>query len=169
MKIKIFAFLNLLVGSISFGYSQNLSPSVLASAGGSNKTNEISLDWTLGESAIETYSSANGLITEGFHQPILILTQKLPNVPLLVSGYTIKVFPNPVSSTLNININSVSDRKVHIKLTDNNGRTVYSTSTYSKGSTVRIDLRNFASGLYEIIIQDFSGLTISTYKIIKAA
>lgn len=169
MKIKKFALLNLLVASITFGYSQNLSPSVIPSAGGSNKTNEISLDWTLGEVAIETHSKADGLITEGFHQPIRILTTKWPNVPLLASGYTIKVFPNPVASTLNININSVVDRKVHIKLTDNNGRTVYSTSTYSKGSTIRIDLRNIASGLYELIVQDFSGATISTYKIVKTA
>lgn len=169
MLIKRLVLLSLPIASVTFCFSQNLSPSIIPSAGGSDRTNEISLDWTLGELSIETHSQADGIITEGFHQPIRILTTKWPNLSLLASGYTIKTFPNPVASTLNVHINSFVDKKVYLKLTDNNGRIIYSTSTFSKGSTVRIDLRNIASGIYELIVQDFSGVTISTYKILKSA
>jgi hypothetical protein len=166
---KKFVLLNLFIASISFTYAQRLSPTVIPSAGGSDKINEITLDWTLGELAIETIAKPNGLLTEGFLQPIRIRNIKWPHPPLLATGYTIRVFPNPVASMLNVNINSSVDKKVSLKLLDNNGNTIYLTSTYSKGSTVSINLRNVASGVYHLVIQDSSGAVISTYEIVKAA
>lgn len=49
--------------------AQSLSPSVIASAGGSYASNQFSLDYTLGETFITTLTASNNILTQGFHQP----------------------------------------------------------------------------------------------------
>jgi hypothetical protein len=69
MRMQIFAllfFAPLLVNS------QSVSPSVIASAGGSSTlSNGISIDWTLGEFAVTTLTNGSITLTQGFHQPNL--------------------------------------------------------------------------------------------------
>jgi hypothetical protein len=166
---KKFTLLNCILVITTFGYSQSLSPSVIPSAGESNSVNGTRLDWTLGELAVESVSTLEGLYTEGFHQPLLIVKSKsLANVNLPF-GYNVTVFPNPVTSIFNVNIQSLNDSKVFLRLSDLNGRTVYNTTTNSKGSSIKINIASLAAGVYLLSITNSSGFTISTYKIIKAA
>jgi hypothetical protein len=51
---------------------QTLSPRVIATAGNSFQNANIRLDWTLGELCTHTYMTGNTIITEGFHQPVVL-------------------------------------------------------------------------------------------------
>ena len=53
------------------GNSQNLKQNIIAADGGISKSGNISLEWTLGEFAIETVNAGTKLYTQGFHQPVL--------------------------------------------------------------------------------------------------
>lgn len=66
MKQFLPAFLILCTSTISS--AQSLSPTVIASAGGSGTTVGVTMDWTVGETMTETYTSGALRITQGFHQ-----------------------------------------------------------------------------------------------------
>ena len=63
--------------------SQQLTPTVLSSAGDVQTNGNVSLSWTLGEVATETYDNGNIILTQGFQQPFQLLIQGL-NLDLLV-------------------------------------------------------------------------------------
>jgi hypothetical protein len=146
--------------------AQSLSPTVIASAGGSDKSNNIRLDWTLGEPATETVTTKQAMYTQGFHQPYL----QVINIPVEVDsslGYEVMVYPNPVSSTLHVYLKGIQDSKVYLRLSDINGRTVYLNSVYSAGSSTTIDMSQLAADVYILFISTPSGQTLKSYKIIK--
>lgn len=168
IKTPIFFFLFLFIAF--YGYPQSIPRSVISPAGGSDKTDKIALDWTMGEIAIETAVTSNGLFTQGFHQPLLIFPAnfiKIGTTPIL-AGYTIKVYPNPVQAVLNIDLQSMSNTGVNIRLSDVNGRSLYNTSTFSEGSSVKINMQSFPAGIYLLYIASSTGGVIHTHKIIKS-
>ena len=90
----------------SFCYSQSLSRSVISPKGGFDNTDNISLEWTLGESFIETLTKEDVIITQGFQQSY--------NSRLLeINEYAIhiQIFPNPAISDINVYIDSSINKK----------------------------------------------------------
>lgn len=145
---------------------QSISPTVIASGGGSDVSNNIRLDWTLGELATETITTQTNMYTQGFQQPFL----QVINIPERVDsslGYQVSVYPNPVSSILHVYLHGMTDTKVYLRLTDINGRTVYLKSVHSGGSSIGIDMTNLAAEVYILFINTPSGQAIKAYKIIK--
>jgi hypothetical protein len=63
--------------------AQTLSPVVLASSGNYYESANVSLSWTLGEIATETYTSGNIILTQGFQQPTSVSLTGI-NVDVLV-------------------------------------------------------------------------------------
>ena len=91
-------------------FAQSLSPTVIAPAGSSENGKNLTLNWTLGEPAIQTLETSNELLTEGFHQPLLIIKEVLEASQLLLSGQiNVSVGPNPTASILHIKIDSELD------------------------------------------------------------
>lgn len=155
---------------ISFhGISQSISNSVIASAGGSAKSDQISLDWTMGEIAVETAWTRPGLLTQGFHQPLLVLPAtfiELPPRPQL-QGLTIKVNPNPVQAVLHVSLQSLNDKKVNVALSDANGKVLFATSARTQSSYILIDMQQYTSGFYFLCITSPVNNIVYTYKIVK--
>lgn len=83
--------------------AQNNSPSVIASAGGIAKATTLTLEWTMGEYAVETLVSGDKMYTQGFNQPFLIYAYADKN-PVDQNLHTIEVSPNPVRTILNFKI-----------------------------------------------------------------
>ncbi len=67
MKTKI-SFIIFFAGAIICN-GQSIERSVVGSSGDYFEGTNISLSWTLGEIATETYTSGNTIITQGFQQP----------------------------------------------------------------------------------------------------
>ncbi len=64
------------------GYTQSISPVVIATSGDYFSTANYSISWTLGETLIETYSVPNQFLTQGFHQPQLLSNDTVINDPV---------------------------------------------------------------------------------------
>ena len=60
------------LSAVGFCKAQQLSSSVVSSAGGQFEKSNGSLDWTLGEIMTETYQKTVGFFTQGFQQPSVI-------------------------------------------------------------------------------------------------
>jgi hypothetical protein len=84
--------------------------------------------------------------------------------PAFTSAPKVRVFPNPVVSSLNVNIAGTSSRSV-IKVVDVNGRLLVNKPVVD--GTTLLDVRSFASGVYMLVVTDEQGKGIYQYKFVK--
>jgi hypothetical protein len=151
----------------SLAQSQQLSPSVLASDGGISKAAGISLEWTLGETFVESRSTTDRLYTQGFHQPVLLVKNVITPFEQLITGFQVTVAPNPVESVLTATIVSPGNENIYLTLIDFTGRRLPVQTTNGKFSSVHVDMSGMISGIYLLEIRNESGQLIKTFKIIK--
>lgn len=117
---KILSFVLVLFSFTQF-QAQNLDTKVIASSGESFEGNSMQIDWTLGEVAITTIGNSSGQITQGFHQPSYTFT----NINELPSDLgKIKVYPNPSSDRIEMELDFDVNRTVKIQLMDMNRRLI---------------------------------------------
>jgi hypothetical protein len=134
---------------------------VISSSGSSfeNSTNQLS--WTLGEPIIETFSDAKSVITQGFQQSKLTVTaidQISDNL------YGLKVYPNPVSSELTIEVSEVE--KFNLSLFDLNGKLLIQKKI--EKSVEIIDMLNFIPGSYFLTVCFGKNKHLQTFKVTKS-
>ena len=147
--------------------AQTVEPSVLAPGGGSAKTSTVSLDWTLGEFAVETVFREDKMYTQGFNQPYLVIRPSIVLTPDK-SLYKILVAPNPVHSILNFSISSRKDILVSVSVADIQGKTLIQRKANSVAGYLQINFSGFAKGTYILTVREAaSGLVIQSYQIIK--
>ena len=79
--------------------AQSAAPTVLSSAGGSGQSGGNGVEWTLGELSVTTLTDGDQIMTQGFHQPQLII---VANEDLAVE-IDFNVYPNPTQDRLILN------------------------------------------------------------------
>ena len=155
--------------------SQSLSPTVISADGGTGTVGNISLEWTLGDLATESVIAGHTLYTEGFHQPTLtvrIIDKEAVPVPLHPDTQTevvpeIKVFPNPVSSELNVVLDGATDTELRVQLIDFNGKLIMQKFANTRDQSMQFDMSQHASGLYLLHFISLDGAILKTYEIVK--
>jgi hypothetical protein len=163
-------FLIWIVACISIdANSQKLDRSVVSAAGGSSLTPKYTLDWTMGEFAIETVSSNGKMYTQGFHQPIQVITT---TAPVARSGivYNISMAPNPVLTTLNFSISSPNTNSpgVFVTISDAHGIIFKQYKVSSANGSLQIDMSGLPAGTYTLTVRDgVAAHIIKTYQIVK--
>lgn len=164
---KSFFTVLMIIGAAVSSKAQTIGPSVLASAGGSAKISTLSLDWTLGEFAVETISSPDKLYTQGFHQPLLIIRPTIVLAPGK-SPYKILIAPNPVHSILNFSITSRKDIVVSVSVSDIRGKPLIRRKVNSAAGSLQMDFSGYAAGTYILTVREAAtGLAIQSFQIIK--
>ena len=138
---------------------------VIAPAGDSDSNNNIVLDWTMGELLVQTIESSTGLLTEGFHQPIIIVETALSGVE--ENNTLFSVYPNPAQSSINIEINSDTNDEAILYLHSSTGNLLKSKCIESNAATIEWDLTEYAAGLYLITLKDEKGILIKSCKVSK--
>ena len=134
---------------------------VVASAGGESKAGAVYVSWTVGEVVTETFSSTGKSATQGMHQSdILITALKNPN-----SEQIVKIFPNPTSDALNIDLKNSNFMDYRVQTTALDGKSL----DMRKFTTNKIilNLKEYPVGVYIVSIIDKSGKKIGVYKIVK--
>jgi hypothetical protein len=140
--------------------------SVISAQGGFDKTESISLEWTLGENFIETVSLEDNIFTQGFHQSFSSAST-LAIDPIPENLFKSVVYPNPVNSLLNINLTTSEESKYKISLYEITGRFIKQSSVNTKDSSITINVTDLSSGMYILQISNSKGSLIETHKIIK--
>ena len=138
--------------------AQSLERQVIGSVGGSF-SGAFQVDWTVGETVIQTASGGSSILTQGFHQP-----PDLPNaVKPIAAMQGISAFPNPTGGMLNLtSLTSTGDASVFI--TDMSGKAV-NKLIWNTASPAQIDLGHCAPGVYNI--QVHSGGKLAVFKITR--
>jgi hypothetical protein len=136
-------------------------------AGGTARAQAITLEWTLGESVVETVTASGRTYSQGFHQPLLEVQEQLKQVKS-DANFQFGVAPNPVTSELRVDIRTEESTQLHLWLTDMIGRQ-YSLPLVPAGVTsVQIDMSAHPTGSYLLHISKANGAPLKTYKIVKA-
>lgn len=167
----LFCFFSIFISNYTF--CQKLSPEIISSAGDISKTASVSLEWTLGETVIESSKTANKYYTQGFHQSFLKVTSIFPaNSESLASDFNMIVFPNPVKAILEIKISTENLQqdeigKVDLFLIDILGQQRLVQKTNEKAGSTFVDMTDFPSGTYFIKAQKENGILLKSFKIIK--
>ncbi len=152
----------ILIGVVhSAANAQSLSPAVISTAGGHMQNDKVSLDWTLGEAAVSRWKTPQGFVTEGFHQPVL-------EVSLLPKYGTtmISIAPNPVQSTLNVQLKEPSKHSLFANLVDIQGRVLIPLTNLQLGNT-EFDMGNLPAGMYFLNVSRQNGKSLEVYKVVK--
>ena len=170
---KVFLLLCCVVSFWPVLISQKINQSVIASDGGIARGDELSLEWTLGEFAVESIISGKHLYTQGFHQPVLIV--KSINAPPvseqpdnLLAGYSVQLAPNPVRSIVTVYIGAENSEKFSLSVYDLNGKRIAEKQVTGTDLSVRFEMQHLASGVYLLDVRNSIGLSVKAFKVIKA-
>ena len=144
-------------------HGQSIERWVIGSAGDCNRYPSGMISWTAGEMATETFSAGHKIVTGGFHQSSLKVSE-ISNDFLLRSSVT--VYPNPAGSYIKVEIKNPQDIYV-IAITDAAGRALLEVQLEEGEFEKRIDLSPFAMGVYMIAVKGNRTKGTDVYKIVK--
>jgi hypothetical protein len=143
--------------------SQDLSHQVLVPVAGVVNNSSLSYSQTIGESAVEVISSYDFVLTQGFQQPSLKLLKENPP-----PGNGVKVYPNPVSYMLNIELFGEKNRSFRIELVTIAGIKVLSEKRVFSGQyweIMQVEVDKYSKGLYFVRVVSDDGIINRTFKI----
>ncbi|MCB2195914.1 MAG: T9SS type A sorting domain-containing protein [Bacteroidetes bacterium] len=147
-----------------YASGQTISSYVIASAGESAEADGISISWTLGELAIETFETSDIILTQGFQQGYFEVTSV--GEPLS-NNFDLKVFPNPATEYVMVELQSDEIKDGIIQMYDMNGRLVYNEKFNVTQGPNRIELSDLSSSQYILKVSNSSGEVLQTFKLIK--
>jgi hypothetical protein len=158
----------------SFGWSQQITRSVIASTGNYSSSANASLSSTTGEVMVETFASSNHILTQGFQQPLVqesggggdddstFITE--PD-----GQFNITLYPNPVSNKLHIEFQQEEDLQLQVR--NLLGQQIHPPQQFEqRGQRQKytIDLSSYPEGVYLLQFRNEEG-HIQTYKINKVS
>ena len=147
--------------------AQRLTPTVVASGGGSATKSSYSLAYTVGETNIITLKSQNYVVTQGFHQTKYQLGSNPIITPLTAS-------PNPVTSRcsykLRLTFYITEEVKAYTVTICNLSGRIVGLANYDNllvNDFKIIDFSDYALGMYLVKVQSKNGKIVRTFKIEK--
>ncbi len=138
-----------------------ISQEVVSSAGDNMTATGIQISWTLGEPVIETLEGEGAILTQGFHQTNLKVTDVNE---LQFSENVIHVFPCITSDYVNVHLIE-TELKLGFRLYNSLGKMLQQNSITN--TDTQIDMLDAASGIYLLVFVDDSMQIVHSYKIIK--
>lgn len=140
-------------------HAQSLSPQIVATSGKSFSSATAQIDFTVGEVFTSTYSSERHFLTQGFHQPEIIIT----SLEHSEDEFAFSLYPNPTQQF--VTVESTLETELEVRIIDILGRQVQVSSAFTK--TITLDLHSLMSGNYLVAISNAAGKHIISYSLIK--
>jgi hypothetical protein len=160
-----FLILISLLGYSSYMYPQQLSHQVLVPLAGVTTTGAISYSHTIGETAVEMIQSTDCVFTQGFQQPCMKFNKENPP-----PGNGVKVYPNPVTDYVNVELFGSGSRSLKVEIVNISGIVVFSETLAFTGmywNTEQIPVDKLSRGLYLVRIVSDDGIINRITKIDK--
>jgi hypothetical protein len=155
--------LQIIILSLLISFSGNLlAQQVISSAGASATGTNVQLSWNIGEPVIETFTGTSAILTQGLLQSKLEVTAV---DPLDYPGLTLMVYPNPVFSSLRLDLQGELPKNLYLRLFDLNGKQILIRQIETLPEL--INMENFAQGTYLLKVSGNLDEPLKTFKIIK--
>ena len=145
--------------------AQQLTNQVLLPCAGLSVAGVLNYSQTIGETAVELFSSSGFILTQGFQQPAFkIVDATVPD------GTGVEVYPNPATDFINVKLFGDKARKVKIEVIDFNGKiaTTLNMDFTSKYFIVQeIEFSKLKIGFYFVRVGSDDGIINRIFKIEK--
>ena len=156
---KLYSFISLMVLSVLSLSAQ----SAIVPMGGDMEGSGVTISYTIGQIAVQSYGEGSTRIFEGVQQPYEIQTIGIDNYP----GITLNamVYPNPTTSNLQLAISN-EEFEGEVKVFDTNGKYLFSRKI--KGSATEIPMSDLAAGTYFVNVLNGTQV-LKSFKVVKMA
>ncbi len=155
----------LLIGAGINLFSQSLSHQVIVPVAGLQSSGKVHYSQTVGEAAVEVIGCTEYVFTQGFQQPGIVLKKETPP-----PGNGIKVYPNPVTDFVTIELFGSGSRTFLIDFINISG-TIIRTEKIEFCDQYWLcqpfSVEKYSKGLFLIRIISTDGLINRTFKIEK--
>ncbi len=142
-------------------------PEIVSSYGGFTTVGNLGIEWTMGEPRVESETGNNFLFSQGFHQPLIYLPLEA-QIATWADDLKIKVFPNPVTSILNVQMESTRGRMLYLEITDVNMRVLQRRQVFSlEQQPAQINMSGQVAGSYFLVVRNSKGDLVKTIKLVK--
>ena len=131
----------------SYATAQTLSPEVISTSGTSMSNGTTTLDWTLGEPATATLDNSSNMLSQGFHQPSIVVTAIADAATL----NEVKVFPNPTIDVVQIQF-TTNQKNTLVELYSLEGKLLEKQSVNSQ--KVEMNMSTYPAGTYFLRINN---------------
>jgi hypothetical protein len=154
---KIYTSILTIFTTLTFAQTNTLQ--VVGSAGNSTTSGNAQLNWTIGEPIVNTATSTNNVLTQGFNQGLLLITaiDDLKNTSITIQ-------PNPTSDFAIIKLDDPNLSNAQYTLTDINGKVIQQNKIENKQTSV--SFQDLANATYFIQVLT-NNQKSKTFKIIK--
>lgn len=164
---KIFTLILSLALVQAFGQTPAIVMQVVASAGGSQSTGSLSIDWTLGEPVIGDVSGGSIILTQGFQQGNLLGTDIPTDPEDIISSF--RMYPNPAINKVNFVVdNKDAKGSFIVDVFDITGRKIMSQDLgqYTPQETMSLPISSLKSGVYllKVRVGSFSSEVLKLIK-----
>lgn len=154
----------LLMGSIS--YSQSIAPQSVNNSGSTMSQSNGSLSFTVGELTVQSQTDSQGnTLGSGFTAGASLTTMSVQETNAAILD--VKVYPNPTTELVNIQINHSTVDQVIVTVADLEGKEVYSGKYAGIANVIGINTSSYSTGAYLLMLKNTSNQVLGTYKIIK--
>jgi len=156
---KFYSFISLMVlSAMSLCAQSDIVP-----MGGDIEGNGVTVSYTIGQIAVQSYGEGTTRIFEGVQQPYEIQTIGIDNYP----GITLNamVYPNPTLGNVQLTMNNVQFEG-EVKVFDINGKYLFLKKI--EGETTMIPLAELATGTYFVNVLNGTQV-LKTFKVVKMA
>jgi len=160
MKKPISFFLFFLIFPLCIS-AQEISQEIISSSGNYSDGSSGQLSWTLGDLAIETYSSGDVSLTQGFQQPVYEVMTAFEN---LEYNFAVQVYPVPSSDFITVEFDEIQN-DLEVVLYNLQGEIVLYKKVESE--TITLDLNNLSPSEYILKIINKENNLLKSCKIVK--
>ena len=141
------------------GFSQSVERSLVSSGGGSYQAGDYQADVSVGEPVIASFVNGSYILTQGYQQNILIVTDVEVYAEL-----EFEMFPNPSSDYIQLTCPDVTNQTLKLEVYNLQGQLVCLKEISESNS--QIDVSQWKNGTYMLRISE-DNKVIQTSKIIK--
>ena len=154
----------MLLGTMSF--AQSIAPQSVNSGGTKMTQANGSLIFTVGELVVLSQIDSNGnTLGGGFTAGATLTTVSIQETDATILD--VKVYPNPTTELVNIQINHSTIDQVVVTITDLQGKEVYNGKYAGISNVIGINTASYATGTYVLSLKNLNNQVLGTYKIIK--
>ena len=147
-------------------YTQSIAPQSVNSGGTKMTQANGSLCFTVGELVVLSQTDSDGnTLGGGFTAGATLTTLSIQETDAAVLD--VKVYPNPTTELVNIQINHSTIEKVVVTISDLQGKEVYNGKYAGISNVIGINTSSYVTGTYVLSLKNLNNQVLGTYKIIK--
>jgi len=139
MKKGLLIVVSIVIANLSF--AQSLDRVLVSSGGESYANGNFQADVSLGEPVIATFEGGDYMLTQGFHQGLMIFTE-IENL----QDIEFQLYPNPAVDYVNVEFPVNDYQEVIIQVVSLNGQVIWKAQLTD--STTRVHVSSWPVGVY---------------------